>query len=64
VDEDYSGNEDELKAALYNVTDKPVAIKKGERIVQVIVLPFDKVEWEEVEDMGSENRGGFGSTGK
>lgn len=64
VDEDYSGNNDELKAAVYNFTDKPVEIKKGDRIVQVIILPYDKVEWQETENMENENRGGFGTTGK
>lgn len=64
VDEDYSGDNDELKAAVYNFTDAPVEIKKGDRIVQVIVLSFDKVEWEEVDDMGTASRGGFGTTGK
>lgn len=64
IDEDYSGNGDELKAAVYNFTDAPVEVRKGERIVQVIVLPFDRVEWEEVDNMGMQTRGGFGSTGK
>lgn len=63
VDEDYSGNEDELKAAVYNFSDKTVEIKKGDRIAQIIILPFDRVEWEEVENMNGKNRGGFGSTG-
>ena len=63
VDQDYSGDNDELKAAVYNFTDKPVEIKKGDRIVQIIVLPFDGVQWEEVEKMDGESRGGFGTTG-
>jgi dUTP pyrophosphatase len=64
IDEDYSGNDDELKAFVYNFTDAPVVIEKGERIVQAMVLPVDRVEWEEQETLNSESRGGFGTTGK
>ncbi|MEK7590130.1 MAG: dUTP diphosphatase [Patescibacteria group bacterium] len=63
-DEDYSGDEDEYKAQVYNYTDKPVTIEKGERIIQLIFLPYDKVEWNEVESLGNNNRGGFGTTGR
>jgi dUTP pyrophosphatase len=62
-DEDFSGNDDEYKAALYNFTDSPIKIERGERVVQAIILPVDGVEWEEVDNMESETRGGFGSTG-
>ena len=63
-DEDYSGDEDEYKVVLYNFTDAPVEIKKGERLTQIIVLPYDKVEWEETGSLGSDSRGGFGTTGQ
>lgn len=62
-DEDFSGNNDEYQAALYNFTDTPVLLKKGERILQMIVLPFDRVEWEEKESLTDPDRGGFGTTG-
>lgn len=62
-DEDYAGNNDEYCAPLYNFSDVPALIKKGERIVQLLILPFDRVEWEEVESLGAPDRGGFGSTG-
>ncbi len=63
-DEDFSGDADEYKAALYNLTDAPVEIKKGERVVQMMVLPFDRIEWEEVDSLDSDSRGGFGTTGR
>lgn len=63
-DEDFSGNEDEYKAAVYNFTDKPVIIERGERVTQLIVLPYVRAEWEEVDLMDTPTRGGFGSTGK
>ncbi len=63
-DPDFSGNEDEYKAALYNFTDADIVIEKGERIMQVVISPYLHVEVEEVDDMGKESRGGFGTTGK
>ena len=62
-DEDFSGDSDEYHAALYNFTDAPVEIKRGDRIVQMLILPFDRVEWEEVDALDTPDRGGFGSTG-
>jgi len=62
-DEDFSGDEDEYKAAVYNFTDELVTIERGERITQLIVLSYTKVEWEEVGSMDAPTRGGFGSTG-
>jgi dUTP pyrophosphatase len=63
-DEDFSGDEDEYKVALYNFTNEHVDVKKGERLTQIVFLPYDKVEWNEVETLGKEARGGFGTTGK
>ena len=62
-DEDFSGDNDEYQAALYNFTDAPVVLKKGDRIVQMIILPFDRVEWNEVDSLGGPDRKGFGTTG-
>ncbi len=62
-DEDYAGNNDEYKAPLYNFTDEPVEVKRGERVAQMMILPFDRVEWQEVESLDSTDRGGFGTTG-
>ncbi len=63
-DEDYSGDNDEYKAPLYNFSKETVSIKRGERIVQLMILPFESVEWEEVDTLGNPDRGGFGTTGK
>jgi dUTP pyrophosphatase len=62
-DEDYSGDNDEYKAPLFNFSKETVSIKRGERIVQIMVLPFDRVEWEEKDTLGNPDRGGFGTTG-
>ena len=48
---------------MYNFTDQPVEIKKGERIAQGLFLKVDQVEWEEVDEIRPTSRGGFGSTG-
>lgn len=61
-DADYCGDNDEYRAALWNRTDSPVKIEKGERIVQMLILPYTKVEIEAVEHLGNVDRGGFGST--
>ena len=63
LDEDYAGDNDEYHAALYNFTDEAIEVKRGERVVQIVVLPYDKVAWSEVETLGQPDRGGFGTTG-
>lgn len=63
LDQDYSGPEDEWKLEVLNFTDKKVKIEKGERIAQGLLVPIEKVKWEEVEKVNQPNRGGFGSTG-
>ena len=62
-DEDYCGNNDEYRLVLHNFTKEPVTVEKGDRLAQIIVLPFDRVEWEEVDSLKNENRGGLGTTG-
>lgn len=62
-DEDYCGDEDEYRVIFYNFTDEPVEIKRGERVTQIVVLPYDKVTWKEVESLGGATRGGLGTTG-
>lgn len=63
VDQDYCGPEDEIKLSFYNFTDKPVEVKKGERLAQGLFLALDRIEWEEVKELNNKTRGGFGSTG-
>ena len=64
VDPDYSGDEDELKAAYFNFTDKPVIVERGERIAQGTFVKIEKADWQEVDVLGNKTRGGFGTTGK
>lgn len=62
IDNDYCGDEDEVKVQVYNVTEKEVVVEKGERIAQGIFVKIEKFDWEETDSMGK-SRGGFGSTG-
>jgi len=62
IDQDYSGEGDELKVQVLNFSDEAVEVKRGERIAQGLLLPVVHVQWDEVEEVG-QGRGGFGSTG-
>lgn len=62
-DEDYCGDEDEYRVIFYNFTDEPVEVKRGERVTQIVVLPYDKISWNEVDTLGAPARGGLGTTG-
>jgi len=61
IDQDYCGPEDEIKIEVYNFTDGPCTVHRGERIAQGLLLPVVKCEWEEREASAT-SRGGFGST--
>ena len=63
IDADYRG---EVKVILVNLSNEPFVINPGERIAQMVVAKYEKVEWEEVEILDETERGtgGFGSTGK
>jgi len=63
IDQDYCGEEDEIRFFCYNFTEKNVKIEKGERIAQAMFVPIKKVELIQVEKMEGKNRGGFGTTG-
>ena len=62
VDSDYRG---EIMVALHNHSDKIQKIEPQERIAQLVVTPFLKADFVEVENLGETLRGegGFGSTG-
>ena len=62
IDPDYCGEGDEIQIQVYNFTDQPVTVERGTKIAQAIFVRVDIAEWSEVSEMGSETRGGFGST--
>lgn len=63
IDADYRGA---LGIVLYNVTDTPYKIHKGDRVAQLVVQPVRKPEVEIVDELDETGRGsgGFGSTGR
>jgi dUTP pyrophosphatase len=63
VDQDYHGPTDEVGILAYNFTKQSVKVSRGERIAQGLIVPVEKAEWQEVENIKSDSRGGFGSTG-
>jgi dUTP pyrophosphatase len=63
LDQDYCGPEDELKLQVYNYTDQPVEVKKGDRVYQAGFVRIDRAEWDEGPTVSEKTRGGFGSTG-
>lgn len=62
IDQDFCGPEDEIHLQVFNFSQDPVTITKGERIAQGVFTRIDKVELEEIDEMKSETRGMFGST--
>lgn len=63
IDQDYCGDNDELLTQFYNFTDQDVTIERGERVAQGVFVKIEIGDWEEVENMNSNDRGGFGTTG-
>ena len=62
IDSTYRG---EIHVHLFNHSDNPVFIPKGEKIAQFILMPIWNGEPEEVQSLVETDRGtgGFGSTG-
>ena len=62
-DSDYRG---EYIVAIHNDSDTPQTVSPGDRIAQLVILPYMTAEFEEAEELPATARGagGFGSTGK
>ena len=62
IDSDYRG---EFIVMLHNDTDETMTIEPGERIAQLVILPFIPVQFNVVDSLTETERGdgGFGSTG-
>ena len=63
IDADYRG---EIKVILTNFGDAPFAIRRGDRIAQMVIAPYVRAVWEERDDLDDTARGagGFGHTGR
>jgi dUTP pyrophosphatase len=62
IDPGYRG---EIRVILLNLGREPYRISRGERIAQMVVSRYERVEWEEAElSETSRGDGGFGSSGR
>ena len=62
IDSDYRG---ELKIPVINLGNEDFEIKRGDRIAQLIIAKYERIDWETVDSVEDTHRGtgGFGSTG-
>ena len=62
IDSDYRG---EVMVSLHNHSNQPQTVDPGERIAQMVIMPYLAAEFFEVEELSDTVRGagGFGSTG-
>ena len=63
IDADYRG---EVKVILVNLSNETFTVNPGERIAQLVLARYERVEWSEVESLDETaiGEGGFGSTGR
>ena len=63
IDADYRG---EVKVILVNLSNELFTVNPGERIAQLVLARYERIEWDEVETLDETCRGegGFGSTGR
>ena len=62
IDSDYRG---EIKVVLHNDSDIIRPVQEGDRVAQLVILPYEPIEFDEVDELNDTDRGigGFGSTG-
>lgn len=62
IDSDYRG---EIKVPLINFSKEDFVIESGMRIAQMVLSKYEKIDFEEVDELSDSERqdGGFGSTG-
>ena len=63
IDSDYRG---EIKIILFNHGKENFIINNKDRVAQIILVPVNKIDFEEVENLPNtlRGKGGFGSTGQ
>ena len=62
IDADYRGD---IGVILINHSNEEFVVNSGDRIAQLVISKFEKVDWETSDEINSTSRGdsGFGSTG-
>ena len=63
IDEGFTG---EIVVKLYNLGDKPYHFERGDKIIQLLVVPVLYPDFEQVDEIEGGERGdsGYGSTGR
>lgn len=63
IDSDYRGP---INIKLFNLSNNDFVVNPGERIAQLVIAKYERVEWDEVATLDETERGegGFGSTGR
>lgn len=62
IDADYRG---EIKVLLVNLGNTAATVEDGQRIAQMVIAPYHKIQWQQVEELNTSARGegGYGHTG-
>ncbi len=62
IDSDYRG---EIKLPVINLGDAPIVIEDGDRVAQMIIARYERIQWEPATQLNETERseGGFGHTG-
>ena len=63
IDSDYRG---EIKVALINWGKEPLEIRNGDRIAQLVIAKYERIQWDCAAELDETERGigGFGHTGR
>lgn len=59
IDPFYDGDNDEILAFVLNITEKPVTVEAGDKIIQGMIMKTEPVTWQEVASMQSEGHQGY-----
>ena len=63
IDSDYRG---EIGVILVNLSNQVFTVNRGDRIAQLVLTKYEKINWKIIKELPETNRGigGFGSTGE
>lgn len=63
IDSSYSGDMDEWVAEFQNMKNFAVTIEDGDKVCQAVFIKLAELGFEETDELGNEDRGGFGTSG-
>lgn len=59
IDPFYCGDKDEILVFFLNVTDQPIKVTAGDRLVQGMIIKTHPIEWDEVSTFEEAGHGGY-----